>query len=209
VADHEVRIDKTYRLGAGGDPSLTVTYRLAIGDGGSPARAAAAERTLESTAPERAGVAAEGAAQVVFAPEVDLTLLAGWSAERYVTVDGAAAAHPHLAAVDSHPGVQSVELVDQARGLTVRLGWEADAAQHDLGAAPTTGGGVDQDARRIPTAAPGPPVCLHRYGIVTVSQSDDGFERIYQGTALLPSWTIPLEEGYVLQIRFRLEVLTG
>jgi 4-alpha-glucanotransferase len=171
VAGRKVSIDKTYRLEAGGDPSLTVAYRVEIG------RAMQAEPTGEPPT--------VAAARIVFAPEVDLTLLAGWSAERYVTVDGAAVVHPHLAGIASHPGARSVELVDQTRGLTVRLSWEADAGGDDLGA-----------------------VCLHRYGIVTVSQSEDGFERIYQGTALLPAWTIPLQEGSILQIRLRLEVLT-
>ena len=135
---------------------------------------------------------AEGAAQILFAPEVDLTLLAGWSAERYVMVDGAVVEHPHLAGIAFHPGARSVELVDQTRDLTVRLGWEADASGGDDHAGSDAG-----------------PVCLHRYGIVTVSQSDDGFERIYQGTALLPAWTIPLQEGAILRIRLSLGVQTA
>ena len=84
------------------------------------------------------------------------------------------------------PDARSVELVDQTRGFTVRLSWESGSAGDDLVA-----------------------VCLHRYGIVTVSQSEDGFERIYQGTALLPAWTVRLQEGSLLHIRLRLEVLTG
>lgn len=180
VAGHEVRIDKTYRLGPNGDPSLTVMYRLGIG---GAAASAAAPRAAEAGAEAAADARSDA---IVFAPEVDLTLLAGWSAERYVTVDGATVADPHLAGIASHPGAQSIDLVDQARGLTVRLSWEADLAGDDFVAVP--------------------PACLHRYGIVTVSQSEDGFERIYQGTALLPAWTIPLQEGSILQIRFRLEV---
>ena len=175
AAGHEVGIDKTYRLGAGDDPSLAVTYRVEIG-------------SAEPAAPADSGGPAAEAAQVLFAPEVDLTLLAGWSAERYVMVDDAFVAPPNLAGIASHAGARSVDLVDRARGLRVRLSWEANT------------GGEDGDAG---------PVCLHRYGIVTVSQSDDGFERIYQGTALLPAWTIPLQEGAILRIRLRLEVMTG
>ena len=208
VAGHKVHIDKTYRLGAGGDSSLTVTYRVEIGSAtpraatpaAEPPRTAAEGATPAATGPAAPAAsdaaandaAAEGAAAVVFAPEVDLTLLAGWSDERYVMVDGAVETHPHLAGIASHEAARSVELVDQTRGLTVRLSWEADA------------GGGDDDAE-----ADFGPVCLHRYGIVTVSQSDDGFERIYQGTVLLPAWTIPLQQGIILQIRLRLEVLTG
>lgn len=213
AAGHQVRIEKTYRLGADDDPVLTVTYRVAIGGSaaaalGTPTSAAEGAPAAAESGPARAAAeAAPAPAQVVFAPEVDITLLAGWSAERYVTVDGAAVPRPHLAAIDSHSGARSVELVDQTRGLTVRLGWEVAAAQHDPGAAPPTPAAVDRDPRRHPSTALDPPsFCLDRYGIVTVSQSEDGFERIYQGTALLPSWTIPLHEGYVLQIHFRLEV---
>ncbi len=60
--------------------------------------------------------------EILFAPEVDLTLLAGWSTERYVMVDGAVVEHPHLAGIASHPGARSVELVDQTRDLS-RPAW--------------------------------------------------------------------------------------
>jgi len=175
VADHEIRIDKTYELGPGGDPSLNVTYRLEIGG-----------VETSTIAPEPACGADGQTTEILFAPEVDLTLLAGWSAERYVTVNGTAVVPPHLADIASHPGARSVELVDQTRSLTVRLSWSTGSVEDDLG-----------------------DVCLHRHGIVTVSQSEDGFERIYQGTALVPSWTVPIQEGSVVHIRLRMEVLTG
>jgi alpha-amylase len=193
VAGHEVHLEKTYRLESGADHGLAVTYRLTIG-GAAPStepRGPATAPTVELRGPATAqSMELPGAgggsppAFVMFAPEVDLTLLAGWSAERYVMVDGAEVSHPHLADIDSHPEAQSVELVDQTRGLAFRLSWSTTTPPNGLS-------------------------CLHRYGIVTVSQSEDGFERIYQGTALLPSWTIPLNEESSLRIRFRLEVLTA
>ena len=47
---------------------------------------------------------------------------------------------------------------------------------------------------------------LFRHGVVTVSQSEDGFERVYQGTALLPAWEVPLTAGAVLTAGVRIEV---
>ena len=49
-------------------------------------------------------------------------------------------------------------------------------------------------------------VTLLRHGVITVSLSEDGFERIYQSTALVPCGLIPLDPGVELRVDLRLDV---
>ena len=123
---------------------------------------------------------------VWFAPELNFTLLAGWAEDRYVLVDGLRPEDSFLADGGTHAGASSVTLVDEASGLRVTLRWRA-----------RTPGDVEV------------PGTLHRYGVVTVSQSEDGFERIYQATALVPSWPMPLAAGTRLDVRLEVEVRVG
>jgi alpha-amylase len=42
--------------------------------------------------------------------------------------------------------------------------------------------------------------------VETVSQSEDGFERTYQGSALLASWLLTLNPGITERLEVRLEM---
>ncbi len=161
-----VRLHKDFRLDPalhGGPTVLTVAHRLEV----SPDRPLAPE-----AARERAG------GRALFSPQIDLTLLAGWSPDRHVLVDGRRVENQLLADSAQHEQAASVTLVDESVGLAVTTSWASA-----------------RTAR------------LYRYGIVTISQSEDGFERIYQGTSLLPAWEIALEPGSTFDAVIRLEVV--
>jgi hypothetical protein len=132
------------------------------------------------------GASAGEPTSVWFAPELNFNLLAGWAEDRYVLVDGRRPTESFLVDGGTHTGASSVTLVDEASGLSVSLRWRA----------------------RLPgdIEVPG---ALHRYGVVTVSQSEDGFERIYQATALVPSWPMRLVVGARLDVQLEVEVLSG
>jgi 4-alpha-glucanotransferase len=119
---------------------------------------------------------------VAFSPEITINLLAGWALDRYVLIDGQRPDDPLLAAGGSHPRATEVTLVDEPARLALTMRWFASSNGAAL------------------------PATLHRYGVVTVSLSEDGFERIYQGTALVPSWALTLEPGERLDVRIELEV---
>lgn len=59
--------------------------------------------------------------------------------------------------------------------------------------------------RRTPMGTPTTGV-LHRYGVFTVSQSEAGFEKVFQGTALVPSWPLQLRAGTILEVELLVEV---
>jgi hypothetical protein len=42
--------------------------------------------------------------------------------------------------------------------------------------------------------------------VITVSLSEDGFERIYQSTALVPCGLVPLDPAVELRVDLRLDV---
>ncbi|MHB1344092.1 MAG: alpha-amylase/4-alpha-glucanotransferase domain-containing protein, partial [Thermoleophilia bacterium] len=161
VAGRKVSIEKVLALG-GGPASLEATYVV------------------------RVHTEAPSDTEVLFAPEVNLTLLAGWAPDRYVLVDGVRPPESHLAGAGAHPGAASVALVDESVGLRVSCSWDASLS----------GCGGDGVAEAT----------LYRYGVVTVSLSEDGYERIYQATSLVPCWRLPLDAGTELRMRFRLEV---
>jgi len=142
--------------------------------------------SLEATYVVRVHTGAPSDADVLFAPEVNLTLLAGWSHDRYVLVDGVRPPESHLAGAGVHAGAASVALVDESVGLRVTCSWGASLSGRG-------GDGVVE-------------ATLIRYGVVTVSLSEDGYERIYQATSLVPCWRLPLDSGAELRVRFRLEV---
>jgi alpha-amylase len=50
------------------------------------------------------------------------------------------------------------------------------------------------------------PATLWRLPVETVSLSEDGFERIYQSSCLLPHWTVALDPGEVFRVTLSLEV---
>ncbi len=50
------------------------------------------------------------------------------------------------------------------------------------------------------------PARIHRFGIETVSQSENGQERVYQGSIVVPCWTLDAEPGETVTRRIVLEV---
>ena len=49
-----------------------------------------------------------------------------------------------------------------------------------------------------------PPASLWRYPVETVSNSDSGFERVYQGSSLTAVWPLSLKDGGSFTPRIRL-----
>jgi alpha-amylase len=50
------------------------------------------------------------------------------------------------------------------------------------------------------------PALLWRAPVETISLSESGFERLYQSSALLPTWRFPLEAGKPVELEFELEI---
>jgi hypothetical protein len=192
VAGRRVTIRKTFRLedGAAGAPAADGVP----GVGGAPEaggnRGAGGAAGVELVYLIEVGASTEATgpgdgppSTVLFAPEVNLTLLAGWAPDRYVRVDGVRPEASYLADEGTHLGASEVSLVDESLGLSVRLTWH------------TAGGRT------------GPQPTLLRHGVVTVSLSEEGYERVYQSTALYPCIPLELAPGTRLEIHFRIDVV--
>ncbi len=147
------------------DASLCVTYRVKV--------------LRPASAPPSA---ADTTGDVCFAPELTVNLLGGAAPGYFVTIDGEKPASCALGDGGTHPGAESITLVDGTRGLSVVLRWAARMRHGDDRAT------------------------LHRHGIWTVSLSEDGFEKVFQGTALVPAWTLPLRPGETLDASIILTV---
>ncbi|RMF06203.1 MAG: DUF1926 domain-containing protein, partial [Candidatus Neomarinimicrobiota bacterium] len=52
------------------------------------------------------------------------------------------------------------------------------------------------------------PVRLWRYPVFTVNMSEDGFEKVYQGSAVLPYWNLTLQPGETMTIDYEIQVET-
>jgi alpha-amylase len=98
-------------------------------------------------------------------------LLAGDAPDRYVTWEDAAggARRDILASRGIMPGAGAVRLVDEWLGFR--------------GAVTTLAG------QATPASA------IWRDAIETVSQSEGGYERVYQGTVIAPVWDVNLADG--------------
>ena len=49
--------------------------------------------------------------------------------------------------------------------------------------------------------------CVHRFAIETVSQSENGQERVYQGSIVIPCWTLSWEPGQTLSRKIQAEIV--
>lgn len=145
-------------------------------------------------------------AEALFAPEVNLTLLAGWAHDRYVLVDGARPEASFLADVGTHPDASSVTLVDESLGLQVCLSWPPGESREADGTDPPAAESATPEQTGDAAPSQTGTATLLRYGVITVSLSEDGFERVYQSTALVPCLPIRLESGAELHAVLRLEV---
>lgn len=100
-----------------------------------------------------------------FGTEFNWTLLAGRADDRYVTIDG------ERPATGSELAGRSQH--DGVRRMSLRDDWEGLAVEMSWN----------------------PPSGLWRFPIETVSQSEGGFEKVYQSTAVLPHWRLDIEPG--------------
>ena len=127
VAGREVSVTKSITLDRGerDTDGVTVSYVISVADLVA-AGVGAAESALGHLP-----------ADALFAPEVNLTLLAGWARDRYVLVDDARPSASFLADSGTHADASSVTLVDESGGLRLRLSWRFGAPQATGDAAPS------------------------------------------------------------------------
>lgn len=113
----------------------------------------------------------ESPLQLWFGVEFNVALQAGHAPDRYFTFDGRKPAMPHLASSGEQESVREVVLVDEWRGLRVRIGFDQ-------------------------------PATVWRFPIETISQSEGGFERVYQSSAVVPVWRLSINplQNWHLQI---------
>jgi hypothetical protein len=113
---------------------------------------------------------------VLFAPELNLTLLAGDAQDRYYRVPGRT-------------------LDDEAKKLRSRGVLEGQTTIEMVN---------EWDRFMIRVSAPGAQKLL-RHPLETASQSEGGFERTYQGSVILPVWPLVLGDGHTAEFRVRIE----
>jgi alpha-amylase len=144
----QVRIRKIIQ-GRAGDASLTVLYNI--------------QNLSEQDLVARFGV------------ELNITMLAGNAPDRYFTLDGERPDPSFLSTVDEASGIHSVHLVDEWKGIEIKLSWDRTGL-------------------------------LWRFPIETVSLSEAGFEKIYQGSSVVPLWDIHLAPQADLDLKIGIEL---
>ena len=112
-----------------------------------------------------------GPLDVVFAPELALTLLDGRSPERVYAIDGCmlSADEELLGSTGTFASVAGLALVNRANGFLLSI-------------------------------APSWPVDVWRFPLSTVSSSEGGFERTYHGSVVVPRYTIRLNADQPLEL---------
>lgn len=176
-----VHLLKTVEL-LDGPSRAAITYQVSMGERPGAAGANAPDRGLppdRRSCPDRARPALDlgPGAQVCFVPEFNINLLGAWSEDYGVLVDGRRPTSPRLADGGTYGHAHSFSLYDGNRGLVVNLDWSAS-----------------------------PPATVHRYGVITVSRSEKGYERIYQGTCVAPAWPLAITAGASLDIRIDMTI---
>jgi alpha-amylase len=112
---------------------------------------------------------------LVFCPELNLTLLAGDDGKRFYDFEGVLGSGPRMKTSGEVEEASWFSLVDQHQRLRLYL---------ELN----------------------PPATLWRHPVESVSQSEDGFERIYQGSAIIPKWELTIPSQMSSKVALRLEV---
>ncbi len=100
----------------------------------------------------------------MFGVELNLTLLAGDSEDRYYEIPGVSLEHNRMKSIGVLDSVQLVRLVDHWMKIAIVIRYE-------------------------------PAVTLWRFPIETVSQSEGGFEKTYQGSSVTGVWPLSLGAG--------------
>jgi alpha-amylase len=144
----EVRVRKTIQ-GRAGDASIMVIYKI--------------ENLSDQVLAKRFGV------------ELNMTLLAGNAPDRYYILNGERPSSSFLCSVDESPEVHSVHLVDEWKGIEIKVTLDR-------------------------------PGLLWRFPIETVSLSESGFEKIYQGSSVVPLWDIQLAPHTGLELNIGIEL---
>ena len=146
VDGRPVRVDKRYVLDGA---KLSVRYALTLAEGDP--------------------------LEVVFAPELALTLLDGRSPDRVYAIDGRtlSAEDRLLGSTGLFSDVTKLELVNRANGFALSI-------------------------------VPSVPIDVWRFPIETVSSSEGGFERTYQGSVVLPRFALRLIAGRPVELSLEL-----
>jgi alpha-amylase len=110
--------------------------------------------------------------------EINLSLLAGSSPDRYYVIDGKKPAESRLGSTGVSQGIYEVGLIDKWSGISIMI----------------------DGSRRFD---------LWRFPIETVSQSEAGFERIYQNSALLLNNKLDMEKGGVESFSIKMLIKEG
>jgi alpha-amylase len=112
----------------------------------------------------------------LFGVEMNLTLLAGDSDDRYYEIPGSRLERNRMNSIGAVDTVSLVRLVDRWMGIVISIGFE-------------------------------PAATFWRFPIETVSQSEGGFERTYQGSSVTAVWPISLEadESATRSVSLRVE----
>ncbi|RLB58824.1 MAG: alpha-amylase [Deltaproteobacteria bacterium] len=115
-----------------------------------------------------------------FAPELNLTLLAGDSPDRLYEFAGLIGPGPRMRSMGELDQATWFALVDHSQHLRVRLEFD-------------------------------PPATVWRHPVETVSQSETGFELLYQGSAILPCWRLQLvaNQTHVVSVRLQLQTISA
>ncbi|MEK7375818.1 MAG: alpha-amylase/4-alpha-glucanotransferase domain-containing protein [Candidatus Margulisiibacteriota bacterium] len=110
--------------------------------------------------------------------ELNLSLLAGSSPDRYYVIDGKKPSESSLGSTGISQGIYEVGLIDKWSGISIMI----------------------DGSKRFD---------LWRFPIETVSQSEAGFERVYQNSVLLLSNKFDLEKGAVESFSIKMMIEEG
>ncbi len=112
---------------------------------------------------------------LVFCPELNLTLLAGDDSRRLYEFEGVIGPGPRMKSSGEVEETSWFALTDLHQRIRVRLEFD-------------------------------PLVAVWRHPIETISQSEAGFECIYQGSAIIPKWEMTLLPGMSNTVSIKLEI---
>jgi hypothetical protein len=117
----------------------------------------------------------DSAIDLVFCPELNLTLLAGDDGDRLYEFEGVIGPGPRMKSSGEVEETSWFALTDLHQQMRIRLEFDPLAA-------------------------------VWRHPVETISQSEAGFECIYQGSAVIPKWEMTLPPGMSNTVSVRLEI---
>jgi hypothetical protein len=117
----------------------------------------------------------ESPIDLVFCPELNLSLLAGDDSLRLYEFEGVIGPGPRMKSSGEVEETSWFALTDLHQKMRIRLEFD-------------------------------PLVTIWRHPVETISQSESGFECIYQGSAVIPKWDLTLPPGRSATVTVRLEI---